>query len=48
MRHVPGFDQGWRGYNDRKYECPLTPALSRSGGEGENGRRDSCSVLKNF
>ena len=30
MRHVPVYEQGWRGDNDRKYGYSLTPALSQS------------------
>ena len=29
MRHVPVYEQGWRGDNDRKYGYSLTPALSQ-------------------
>ena len=45
MRHVPGFDQGWRGFNDGKDECPLTPALFRSG-ERERTVKDTGSSIK--
>ena len=41
MRHVPGFDQGWRGYKRQdKDSAPLTLALSQR----ERGKDTGSSI----
>ena len=50
MRHVPGFDPGWRGYEEKKRErknpgSSITNVEDDRGGEGEDRGRGKASRM---